>query len=149
MFWGHRFLHIFLNRFLDAFSHSLARFWLPFGALWLRLAPFWLPLASFCLPFVSLWLPFGFLLAPFSSLFAPFGSTLLLQAPSRFVLGSSWCILGAPFGPSWVQMAAKMQPKPRKWHQKAPKLISRQDVIFQYTYRYITYPWIYPCRYIK
>ena len=69
--------------------------------------PFWQPLAHLLLP-----------LGAFSLHFAP---------PDTFSVRSGVLLVhfGSPFGPSWVQMVSKMQPKPPKWYQKAPKSSSR------------------------
>lgn len=78
-------------------------------------------MAPFCVPFGSLSDSFGFLLTPFSSHWLPFGShqhsfcfhcvpfrsTLLLQAPFRFVLGPP----GGFWDPIWNPLRLKWQPK--------------------------------------
>ena len=69
----------------------------------------------------------------------PFRATFLLQAHFRLVLGFSWCILGALLDPAGVLMAAKMQPKQPKWHQKALKIISPTGLIFAIILEYFPY----------
>ena len=79
-------------------------------------------------PLGFLFAPFGFLLAPFWQPSAHFCSlemssrtTLLLQAAFRFVLDSSWCILGA----FWSQLVFKWQPKCSQSHSSGTKRIQK------------------------
>ena len=90
-------MHIFLIRFLNAFSA-------PFGSL----------LASFA--------PLGFLLGLFGSPLAAFSSLFTSFECLLVPLGLLMVHFGTPFGSARVQMAAKMQPKPPKWFQKVPKI---------------------------
>ena len=127
---GHRVLHISLYLFWDAFSRPLAPFWR-------HLAPLWLPFD--CL-LVTFWPPFGNLQLTFGSLSMPFRAILLLQAPFRFVLGSSCCILGPRWAFKMTQNAIKAaQVIPKDFKNKLPDQLDfweRSGLFFQSFWSY-------------